>query len=93
VGFITYAVAGGLGMDRRADFDERCPDDLCPPGSEDDIDEAILISHVATVGLVLGAVGAGVGVVGLFLDGGTAEDDAALQLDIGPGSAALRGTF
>ena len=93
VGFVTYAIAGGMGAARRADFDDRCPGDVCPAGSEGDIDEAIIISHIATAGLVTGVVGAGVGVLGLFLDTESDEGDSALWLDVGPGTAVLRGRF
>jgi hypothetical protein len=92
-GFVTFAIFGALSIDRNSDFDDRCPDDLCPEGSEDAIDEAILFSDLATVGLIVGAVGTGAGVVGLLLDTDDNTEAGSVQLNVGPGSLWVRGTF
>lgn len=97
VGFVAYGILGGLALDRRSEFDDSCPDDLCPAGSEDDIDEAILFADLATGALALGVAGAGVGLFGLLYFGTDGDDGddggASVSLAAGLGSVTLRGQF
>lgn len=91
-GFIAYGVTGGLALDRRAGFDEDCPDDLCPAGREDDIDEAILLADVASGMLAVGLAGTAVGLFSLFYFD-LNDGEASAAIDIGPGTIGVRGSF
>ncbi|MBW2457699.1 MAG: hypothetical protein JRI68_24555, partial [Deltaproteobacteria bacterium] len=93
-GFIVGGVTGGVTLARVSDLDEQCPDRSCPATVQEDLDEAEVISHVSTVGFVVGGVGVAVGVVGLLLgDSSTDPEEVGLEPWVGPGSVGLRGRF
>jgi hypothetical protein len=67
VGLILGVAAGAVALARANDLDDRCAvpgPDAC---TQDEIDEANLIAHVSTAGLVTSGVATAVGVVALAL--------------------------
>ncbi|MBW2456322.1 MAG: hypothetical protein JRI68_17515 [Deltaproteobacteria bacterium] len=98
VGLGLGAITGGMAASKSSDLEESCPNDQCPRSStEEDLDAALTLADVSTVGFIVGGVCAAVGVVGLvFAVGGSGtEGDAALRLEptVGPGGLGLRGRF
>ncbi len=104
VGLGVGAITGGMAASKSADLEESCPNDQCPrSATEDDLDSALTLADVSTVGFIVGGVGAAVGVVGLVLalggtetEGGEREGgDTALRVEplVGPGFLGLRGRF
>jgi hypothetical protein len=65
----------------------------CPPTvSKSKVDNYNLMRNLSTVGLIVGGVGAAVGVT-LLLWTPKREGDTRAALWLGPGSLALKGTF
>lgn len=94
-GSILGGITGGISLSQASDLEDQCPNDVCPPDKEGDVDGMMTLGHVSTVSFVVAGVGAAVGVVGLLLPGGdeSPEGDVALQPVIGPGVLGLRGVF
>jgi hypothetical protein len=71
-----------------------CPSGKCIPGkvSQSKIDNYNLMRTLSTAGLIVGGVGAAVGVT-LLLWTPKHETDSRAALWLGPGSVALKGTF
>lgn len=96
-GLIAGAVTGGLALSSWGSISDQCVDDLCPAGSEDDLDRANLLANVSNATFAVGAVGIGVGLVGLFLpsddDDGDAETGLTVRPLIGPGAIGVTGSF
>jgi len=95
LGLIIGSITGGISLDQQSTLKEECPDDICPPEKEDEVNTALAIGHVSTASFVIAGVGAAVGVVGLFIGGGDAAETetAALQPLVGPGYLGLTGKF
>ncbi len=98
VGLGVGAVTGGMAASKTADLEENCPDDQCPRSStEEDLDSALTLADVSTVGFIVGGVCAAVGVVGLvFTIGGSGADTSealVLEPTVGLGALGLRGRF
>jgi hypothetical protein len=89
---IAGGVLGGLSFSESKKLQEACSNNLCSSDLESDIDSMKLKGHLATASLALAGAGAAVGVLGLLLNPGSADDpkDKASkmtwQLGIGPGS-------
>jgi hypothetical protein len=93
VGTVTGIVAFGKGKDATA----LCVDTRCPPSAQPLVSSARTWATVSTVSFVVGALGAGVGVVGLVLRPKAApaqtSGSGGVSLGIGFGSATLTGSF
>jgi PEGA domain-containing protein len=90
-GLLVGAICGGITLARVSDLEDRgCPD--CDPTQVDDseLDDDRVIAHVATAGFVIAGVGVAVGIVGIVLSASSSDDTA---LVLGPGNAAVRGSF
>jgi hypothetical protein len=95
-GLLLGAITGGLALGKWGEISDSCVDDVCPPGSQDTIDSANTLANVSNVGFVIGALGVGVGVVGLVLSGSDDSGDnlvARVQLDLLPAGLGLSGRF
>jgi len=94
-GLITGGVTGGITLARVSDLDDQCPDRRCPATVQEDLDDAEVVSHVSTVGFVVGGVGVAVGVLGLILDDDGSDEAELVVITpcVGPGSVGLRGRF
>jgi hypothetical protein len=104
----VWAITGGISLSMSSDLTGACPNDVCPEDRADDLDKARTLAHVATAGLVVGAVGATVGIVALAASltsgdapaadapGGQATTGTSLptiDLRVGLGAAQLLGRF
>ena len=64
---VTGGVTGGIVLSRADDLTARCPNDRCPAGVADELDETTLLAHVSTGTLVGAGVFATLGTVGAVL--------------------------
>jgi len=88
-GAIAGTVTGILSMQRYSELASSCPGDVCPAGSQSDIDEANTLGIVSTVAFAVGGAGLIAGVVGLFFP--VTEEEASTRIELGPGF--VRGSF
>ena len=95
VGLLVGTITGALSMSQAADLKDRCPNDVCAPDDEGDVDTMMALGHTATVSFVVAGLGAGVGLYGLFTSGPDQDPDttASLRPVLGPAFAGLEGTF
>lgn len=97
-GVAVGGIFGGLALGKKGSLDGQCTaDKLCGPSARSDLDAAQTFGTISTIGFVVGVVGVAAGVV-LFLwpepKGGPAPRSGVfIRPVIGPGSAALVGTF
>jgi hypothetical protein len=95
VGLAGFAIFGSLNNSKFDELESECtPDGTCPPERQDDIDSGRTYQTLANVGLIVGAVGVAVGTT-LFVVGGSSEraSSGTLQVGLGPGRVAVRGSF
>jgi hypothetical protein len=92
-GLVTGAVAGILVLSKSG-LRKDCPDGTCNPDSakSGDINSYNLMRTLSTTGFIVGAVGTAVGVT-LLLWTPKQESGPHATLWLGPGSAAVKGTF
>jgi hypothetical protein len=90
-GIITGSVAGILAIDKKSTIDDSpsCEDNRCNDQSL--VDSYGTLRTVSSIGLIAGAVVAGVGVTLLFTSSSAKEPSAAAF--VGPGSLGVRGRF
>jgi len=99
VGLVVGSVTGLLAMSKTNTAKEQCEGTRCPPATHDDLAGARTMSTVSTVSFIAAAVGAGVGIYGLF-GSGTAEPPKTaigpirqLQPTVGLGTLGFSGAF
>lgn len=93
---IGGGVTGIIGMSKKSDFDDRCPDKQCPFGSneeraslESDKDSIETMETLTTAFLIGGGVLTAVGVT-LFVVGGPSESErVSVAPSVGPGAFGL----
>jgi hypothetical protein len=90
-GIITGGIAGVLAIDKKSTIDKSpaCDGNRC--SDRDLVDSYGMLRTVSSIGLIAGAVVAGVGVTLLFTGGSEKEPSAAAF--VGPGSVGVRGRF
>ncbi len=102
VGLVTWAVLGGLSLQKKALADEACPQGTChKPGDIEVWRDGRSLANGATVALGVGVAGAATGVILLWLDKRPKDRDATKTakvssvLDLGPNgvSFAVKGDF
>ncbi len=99
VGVGVGAVTGALTLSAKSNLTSECnANSHCPPSAYSDLDKANTFATVSTIAFIAGGVGVAVGVVSLFIGGGSSSSEPKPQAArvtpwIGPGSAGLRGTF
>jgi hypothetical protein len=109
VGIGVGAVTGLMSMSKTSDLkDTKCKNNKCQPGTQGDIDSATTLGNISTIGFIVGGVGAGLGVVGIILNGkeAKAKEDAApaagasaafkpvdVRAVLGPSYAGISGKF
>jgi hypothetical protein len=105
-GMVVGGITGAMSLSESSSLEDECGGTSCPPDRQDDIDSALTVSHVSTIGFAVGGAGIVVGVVGLLISG-SGDDRAAgkhrgshrrrigveLEPMLGVGSAGLRGRF
>ena len=94
-GVLVGAITGGVSMSQASSLKDDCPDDLCSADKQSDIATMLALGHVATASLIVGGVGAIVGVLGLVIPGGEDQADQAVRIQpfVGPGSLGVTGVF
>lgn len=100
VGIVVGSVTGLLAMSKTNAAKEDCEGTRCPPSTHDDLGSARTMATVSTVSFVVGLVGVGVGVYGLFGSSGGAEPPKAalgplrkVEPFIGLGTFGVSGSF
>lgn len=98
-GAIFGAITGVVSLGKTSDAEAQCVDGRCPASAQGDLDDAQTMATLSNVGFIVTAVGLGVGVVGIFLSGGSSDSgsagDAAVSIEpmVGVGSVGMRGAF
>jgi len=86
------AVIGGLALSLDGDLADACVEGTCPADRGADVDQLERLSTATDVLLVLGGT-LTAGGVALLLVGQSSESSPSVGLTLGPGGAALRGSF
>ena len=102
MGAINVGIGGVMGILAKAKVDElkaKCNNDVCLPQDAPVADAARMMGNIATVNLIVGALGI-VGGTTLLLVRGTSKQDAGMgangpsvSMVLGAGSFGLKGTF
>jgi tetratricopeptide (TPR) repeat protein len=103
IGIASLGASGvffGLRADKISDLEEVCPGNICPPGSNDDIERGKLYTTIGNITLAVGVAAVAGGVV-LVLTSGSGDETAKaprktypkLALAPAPGGAQLIGNF
>ncbi len=78
---IGAGVTGGLAMSREGSLDTNCPDKICPPGEEGELDSTKNLALASTILTGVAAAGVVAGVVLFFVEPGLGEtEDAPVAL-------------
>jgi hypothetical protein len=94
IGLATFFIAGATANSKYGDLQTSCPNNTCPAAKADEISRGKTAQTVANVGLVLGIVGAGVGVTLYVLSmPHRTTDTAQAALVVGPSWLGVRGAF
>ncbi|WP_437631115.1 PEGA domain-containing protein [Sorangium sp. So ce854] len=96
VGLGVFAVAGGLALDKVNDLDARCPNKQCPSTEAGSQRVAAALGTAATVGLLVGGLGAAMGTGVLLLTGpGSSQGrpGPSVSAGVGLGSFEMKGRF
>lgn len=99
-GLVTGSIFGVLAIGKKSylDSDGRCPNKVCQPGFQGDLDTANLHATIATVGFIVAGVGGGLGTY-LFLtskpdkEGAERHAKATVEPWLGPAMLGARGRF
>ncbi|AUX46793.1 uncharacterized protein SOCE26_083020 [Sorangium cellulosum] len=95
-GLGVFAVAGGLALGKLNELDERCPNKQCPSTEAGNQRAAAALGTTATVGLVVGGLGAAAGTAVLLLTRpGDGEQRAgpSVSAGVGLGGFEVKGRF
>jgi hypothetical protein len=93
-GLVTFGVFGAMSRSTFAELEDACPNGICPPERQDDIDQGKQQQMIANIGLAVGVVGIGAGVTLFLLDkGDRSPSSARVRAVAGPGSISVRGSF
>ncbi|AUX45921.1 uncharacterized protein SOCE26_074230 [Sorangium cellulosum] len=107
LGLGVFAVTGGLALTKVGDVKSRCGGTSCPEKERANVDAAADLGTLATVGLVVGGLGAAAGTVALFVlepegserrggggpGGSQAAGGVAWTVGMGPGRFEIEGRF
>ena len=101
-GFIIGAITGALTLNKEAKLEAACPEGICPPAEQENLDEAGTLGEVSTGAFVAGGVAGLLGIVAISIAvSSDREQDVALSFVPpgvgpylkGPGGMVLRGSF
>ncbi|WP_437303842.1 PEGA domain-containing protein [Sorangium sp. So ce388] len=95
-GLGVFAVAGGLALDKIKELDARCPNRQCPSTEAGNQRAAAALGTAATVGLLIGALGAVAGTGVLLLtrpESSKRRPDPRVSAGVGLGSFEVKGAF
>lgn len=101
VGLGVGAVTGVMTLNDKSSITSQCNGKLCPPTTYDKIDSANTLATISTVGFVVGAAGAALGLAAWFFGWGTEAASSApasgsavrIVPHIGFGIAGMSGSF
>jgi hypothetical protein len=95
-GVLVGAITGGITLANAGTIRDTCGNNVCGANQQDAISSATTLANVSNVSFVVGALGAGAGVVGLLMSRPrAATPTTALSVTpvLGPGILGARGTF
>lgn len=78
IGIGVGSVTGLMSISKTDELKPECPNNNCPPNRADDVDSAQSLGNISTVMFIVGAVGIGVGVVGLVMSNKGKDATAAI---------------
>lgn len=76
VGVVVGGATGIVALGKSRTVKNECPGQVCPESARKDVTSGRTFATISTVGWIAGAVGAGAGLVGLFVLKPTAKSDA-----------------
>jgi tetratricopeptide (TPR) repeat protein len=91
-GVVVGAVMGGLALQRQRTVEDHCPNQVCAPTYGDDLKQWERFADAATAGVVVGAVGLGLGTY-LWIAARRAQRNAAVIPRLRFGATGLAGSF
>src|SRR5690606_18258560 len=83
-GIVVGAITGGVAVSQHGELSDQCVGGRCEPAQYDTLDGFETMSTVSTIGIVAGAVVAGVGLTLVLV--APSEGEASTSLRLGPGS-------
>jgi hypothetical protein len=89
-GLVVAAITGGMAIAAEDDLAGRCPDKVCPPGDEGDLERAKALGNAATASSIIGGVGVLVGLTALVIDLAWQREQAPA---VEPAGLGLRARF
>ena len=93
-GLLVGAITGAVSLSQASSLQDDCPEDVCTPDRQEDIDSMITMANLSNVGFVVAGVGAALGVVGIIISGDEEEPSGArLRPLLGPGLVGVDGRF
>ncbi|NUQ76608.1 MAG: hypothetical protein HUU21_23965 [Polyangiaceae bacterium] len=99
-GIITGAVTGALSLGKTSSIRDQCDENgFCPSTTAGDISSATTLANVSNISFAVGAAGAALGVVGIFVLSGSSEEKkpasggVRVMPAVGLGSAGVVGVF
>jgi hypothetical protein len=89
------ATTGIIAIVRKYDLEDSCGGTRCPPSVQGELDTALTISHVSTVGFVVAGAGIALGVTGLILGASDGEPTSGFRVRpyVGPTAFGVVGAF
>jgi hypothetical protein len=91
-GLVVGAVTGAIAFSKADTVKGQCENKICDPAAKSDLDGASSMATISTIGFVAAGVGAACGMIGLILPK-SSPSGSALQWNVGPAGAEVRGTF
>ncbi len=92
-GLATFTVFALMNKSKYDDLQANCPGGHCGPSRQSDIDAGRRDQTIANIGLVVGVVGLGAGTTLFLLSTPSKEHGPEVGVRVGPGFAALTGSF
>jgi hypothetical protein len=93
-GLVTFGVFGLMHNSRYSTLEDDCPNGVCPPGRNDDIEEGRRYQLIANVGLGVGIVGIGAGATLFVLSAKRpTRERARTAVRFTPGAVSVEGRF
>lgn len=96
LGMATFAVFGSMSKSTYSGLEDSCPNGVCPPDQQEEIDKGKSQQTIANVGLAVGIVGLAAGATLFVLDTTTGNQERArrgVRVGAGLGSVAVSGSF
>ena len=93
-GLVAGSITGLMAFGDASSVKNACNGTSCPKSVDSDLQGGRTLGWVSTIAFITAGVGAGLGVLGIFLSkGGSTTTTGKVEPWIGVGSAGLRGSF